>query len=273
MIFVPNTTSLSALVISIEEFTTMATPIININQFFTRFSNLSKSKGEEILVGEINGMNAPSDVLIFTPDGKCTWNSQCGKAEVLIKKRDECNTLARASSINEIREALRLGYDIDEADPELCNRTPFMTHCWRSNYDLALELVRNGCDVTCRDNRKAHTGFDYACFSKNIKFVEDLLQFPQIRELLNDSKGHDSPLINAVRHEKYDTVDLLLRYGADINYQNSLEQTALMIAVLKRDASMIRKLLSHGADTSIRSENMTAMDFAREYPQILSLFN
>lgn len=255
----------------------MTTSMININQFFTRFSNLSKSKGEKIVVGQVNGLNDPSDVLVFTPDGKCTWNSPMGKAEVMIKKVDEYNTLARSSSVDEIREALKRGYDIDQTDPEFCDRTPFMVHCWRSEHNLALELVRNGCDVTCRDNLfgKHATGFDYACGSENTKFVEDLLQFSQIRDLLNDSKGHDSPLINAVRHKKYDTVDLLLRYGADINYQNSLGQTALMIAVLKRDPLMIRKLLSHGADTSITSgkTNMTAMYYAREHPQILSLFN
>ncbi len=50
-------------------------------------------------------------------------------------------------------------------------------------------------------------------------------------------------------------IDLLLRYGTDINKQNKLLRTPLMTAVLNGHEDIIEYLLEKGADSTIRDVN------------------
>jgi len=91
------------------------------------------------------------------------------------------------------------------------------------------------------------------------------------------SKGNDvntrststfgwSPLISAIYHHKEDVIDLLLARGADVNEGDDRNQTPLVwaIEVWGTNTDLIRKLIDHGADASIRNRfGINAFDAAR----------
>jgi ankyrin repeat protein len=82
------------------------------------------------------------------------------------------------------------------------------------------------------------------------------------------SNGHSIPSITplhiAVRRERLDLVEILLRARADINVQDQYGFTPLHYAIATRNKEIISNLVSRGALASIPSKNgSTALDVAR----------
>lgn len=80
--------------------------------------------------------------------------------------------------------------------------------------------------------------------------LETLLQtMPDAVQSRNDLGK--TPLFYAVRYERRDAAELLLKYGADINAQDNTGMTPLHTATLGRRETA-QWLLAHGADPAIR---------------------
>ena len=77
--------------------------------------------------------------------------------------------------------------------------------------------------------------------------------------LTNDAG--DTLLILAAYHAHLDTVEMLLRYGADHARANRRGQSALSCAVFRRDCRIVTALLEAGADS--RAGAQSAIDVAR----------
>jgi ankyrin repeat protein len=77
--------------------------------------------------------------------------------------------------------------------------------------------------------------------------------------LTNDAG--DTLLILAAYHARLDTVQMLLRRGADHARENRRGQTALGAAVFRRDCAIVTALLMAGADP--RAGAQSALDVAR----------
>ncbi|MEX1079007.1 MAG: ankyrin repeat domain-containing protein [Homoserinimonas sp.] len=77
-----------------------------------------------------------------------------------------------------------------------------------------------------------------------------------------NAKG-DTPLILAAYREQPETVDALLKAGADTAQVNNMGQTALVAAVFRKNEPIVRALLEAGADPSLGAH--TAMEVARQF--------
>jgi ankyrin repeat protein len=81
----------------------------------------------------------------------------------------------------------------------------------------------------------------------------------------------------AVINTHYETMKVLLEYGADVNAKSNKGGTALMGAALAGDLRMVQALLDKGADLQARlpETNETAVTLAasRGYDEIARLLN
>ena len=74
-----------------------------------------------------------------------------------------------------------------------------------------------------------------------------------------------TPLMMAVDGQHYDVVNLLVDRGADLNLKAKNGFTALMMAVKGGDKNIVEYLLVKGADKSLKAESgKTALDFAEQ---------
>eukprot|EP01083_Nonionella_stella_P228961 810964_1 len=95
-------------------------------------------------------------------------------------------------------------------------------------------------------------------------------------DLLNlKYRNKDTVLNRAVQNQKYTVVDLLLKEGASINKQNSLNgDTALHIAATNGDIRMIKLLLKYNGNPNIcNHDDETAISIAEEhnYTEIIKI--
>jgi len=79
---------------------------------------------------------------------------------------------------------------------------------------------------------------------------------------LTNSKG-DTLLILAAYREREDTVDMLLRLGADTDRINDHGQSALVAAVFRNNAPIVSALLAAGANPTIGTN--TALAVAQQF--------
>jgi len=90
---------------------------------------------------------------------------------------------------------------------------------------------------------------EYAIYHSPLPFVRALLELGA-----NPNYGeHDGfpSLIAAIaadRKDRYDIVELLLRFGADIQQRGVNDYTPLHYAAARNDVRMVELLLAHGAD-------------------------
>ena len=106
-------------------------------------------------------------------------------------------------------------------------------------------------------------------------YLRVLLQQDDINPNLQDNRGN-TPLIIAAERGCGDGVQILLKYGANVNTANTSGETPLIRAVQVHDIDVARQLLAAGANPD-RTDNVTgksARDYARDetrYPQIAKL--
>jgi len=83
----------------------------------------------------------------------------------------------------------------------------------------------------------------------------------------NGVAGTEPPLFSAVKADRYDRVEPLLRAGADINRQDAAGKTAIMIMALAGDYSQAVTLARRGADPRIAMKNGTTLEaLLRRFP-------
>ncbi len=71
-------------------------------------------------------------------------------------------------------------------------------------------------------------------------------------------------LMLAVKHNRYNTVKLLIKYNLNVNRQPYSGKTALMIASKMGNDKMVKLLLENGADINQKDrEGLTALDYAQ----------
>lgn len=106
-------------------------------------------------------------------------------------------------------------------------------------------------------------------------YLRVLLQQDDINANLQDGRGNTALLIAAERGWD-EGVQILIKYGANVNLANMSGETPLIRAVQVHDINVVRELLEAGANPD-RTDNVTgksARDYARDearYPQIAKL--
>jgi len=117
-------------------------------------------------------------------------------------------------------------------------------------------LLENKADVNIHNTFDGTSALIEACGSKyyDIKYAETLLQNGanandvETGERKDGNTTRTTPLIVASKTGKLDLVKLLLKNGADINYQNEYKQSALSESVRLEKYEVILFLIQSGVD-------------------------
>ncbi|WP_300753001.1 ankyrin repeat domain-containing protein [uncultured Brachyspira sp.] len=140
--------------------------------------------------------------------------------------------------------------------------------------DIADILLQNGSDSldkslkVCNLNKETLLSYDVplitaAHYSTNEVFLQKLIDNGANVNYKNyDEK---TALIEAADYNNINAVKVLLKNNADVNVQNKYGMTALMWACRSGNLEMTKMLLDAGADKSIKRGNYDALYYAREY--------
>lgn len=126
-----------------------------------------------------------------------------------------------------------------------------------SSFRAITLLAKAGADLKdCRD-AKGNTIIHHAARINSIKFVKYLLS-EKINEVDVKNFYDETPLHLAAKHcvndSHYDTIELLLKNGADVNAVNATDgSTPLHCLIENSNFKSIQLLLSHGADVNIKN--------------------
>ena len=95
---------------------------------------------------------------------------------------------------------------------------------------------------------------EYAIYHSSLGFIEKMLEAGAEADY-EDHAGFPSIIaaLSSEREEKEDIIDLLLRYGADINQRGINDWTPLHWAAANDDVKLIEYLFEQGADPTLRT--------------------
>jgi len=129
--------------------------------------------------------------------------------------------------------------------------------------------------VNAKDRNTGEGALHIVVKRSDAVYLRVLLQQDDINANLQDGRGNTALLIAAERGWD-EGVQILIKYGANVNLANMSGETPLIRAVQVHDINVVRELLDAGANPD-RTDNVTgksARDYARDearYPQILKL--
>lgn len=157
------------------------------------------------------------------------------------------------------------------ADVSLLSLTHILMTIEKNKIEILKLWVESGLDLNKYDDKGTHLLF----FLIGNQLVNDSVEYvvkniPDINVRLNESAF--TPLILASFQSNKEFVELLLKYGADVDLQNAIGDTALMNATYSGNIEIIKLLLEHDADIEIRQRNgLTALILAcDEYEEFVS---
>ncbi|KAI0840804.1 hypothetical protein F5Y06DRAFT_261804 [Hypoxylon sp. FL0890] len=103
--------------------------------------------------------------------------------------------------------------------------------------------------------------------------TELLLEFRAKFGLSSEEDG-PSLLLRAIERDDFETTEVLLKWGANLNVRNEATYTPLMVAVSRGNVSIAKLLLEHGADCAARSDDgLSAKDLACGSEELKSLLD
>lgn len=129
--------------------------------------------------------------------------------------------------------------------------------------------------VNAKDRSTGEGALHIVTRRSDATYLRVLLQQDDINANLQDNRGN-TPLIIAAERGWDEGVQILIKYGANVNTANSSGETPLIRAVQVHDIDVARALLTAGANPD-RTDNVTgksAREYAKDetrYPQIARL--
>jgi ankyrin repeat protein len=173
---------------------------------------------------------------------------------------------AGSGSIDAARTLLDGGANVNEKDKS--GGTPLMRAALNGRSEMVLFLLNRGGDAKATNNR-GETALTYVgtrCISpdaaKALMASATNAKEEMHRALLNAATGPHDPV------SCLSLVKFLVENGADLNYQSSYGNTALILASMWGHGEVVRFLLTKGANTSLKNKDgNTALDEAKN-PEI-----
>jgi palmitoyltransferase len=132
-------------------------------------------------------------------------------------------------------------------------------------------LIKEGANPSIKDGQ-GFNALHLAVHSSQAMLVLYLLFLGMDIDAIDTVGGH-TPLMWAAYQGDALTVDILLRFGSNINATDNTKLTPLHWAVVKGNKICIRKMLEYGGNPDARDENgKTPLDFAKE-KNLLNVWN
>ena len=178
----------------------------------------------------------------------------------LIKKLD------KESSIYVIEILLKAGADVNHKTSYGFTPLKASINSWENNPKVTKLLLDYGADPNYQ-NIDGHTDLMRATCEKSIDLVQLLLMYgadPNFRQ--NNSRN--TALVMACQKNHTEIAELLLegaknKKGADPNIRCGRDRTALIVATLRSNQEAVEILLKYGADINIKDDQgYTALDEA-----------
>jgi hypothetical protein len=126
------------------------------------------------------------------------------------------------------------------------------------------EIVRNGKVAVLTEALETDPGIKQEVFHYAIRIGKYDICNNMLRSEINLNQRYEktTPLINAVRNNHKELVELFLTHGARINFPDEKGNTALMYAVAKGDIEMVKIIVEAGADCDVQNlHGRTVHDF------------
>lgn len=171
--------------------------------------------------------------------------------------------LAKAVWDNDIdkieEEAKKNPQILNYQDPKYGNTLLHMS-IYNDDYKGFEQLLKLGANPNIADSFHCSTPLIEACesFQDRTKYVEELIKYKADVNYVECNKGkekqktNNTPLMRASFTGNLDVVKILVRNGANINYNDNTQGgVALGTAVLASNYNVVLYLLQHGADCNI----------------------
>ena len=118
-------------------------------------------------------------------------------------------------------------------------------------------LLKNKASTKIHDTYEGSSALIEACSSKyyDVKFAKLLLEYGanvnDVQVDIDNEGKTRTPLMLASKTGKADLVELLIKKGADLNYQNKSKQSALSESIMVNEYKTVYLLLKNGADYNL----------------------
>jgi len=173
--------------------------------------------------------------------------------------------------------ALQLGFcgiaqlliESGRIDVNLCNNdeeTPLFLAIRNNDVNIVSLLLTQGADCY-HQNSQGNTPFHVAIEQKNDRIMNMLVTYKPLKPLFN----HEglTPYHLAVLYGQYATISMIFKSQCDKNIKtSSCGDTALHLAVRKKNLHMVKFLVQHGCDLHVLNlNNETPLDCAAQHEQ------
>jgi ankyrin repeat protein len=175
-------------------------------------------------------------IITFIGCGQKTKEIQANKASI--------RSAVETNNINSYGEEIKRAIDSDD--------TTFVKKVLNENKTLINKQINGG-----------DTALTYAIKKKNISIITTLIEYSDINQVGKDGQ---SPLHLSIITQQINIMNILLRKNAKINTLNIFKQTPLIVALTFERENMAIKLLTLGADYSIKDNyNFSALELAQSF--------
>ncbi|XP_064271785.1 ankyrin repeat and EF-hand domain-containing protein 1 isoform X3 [Passer domesticus] len=158
-------------------------------------------------------------------------------AEEPRKTLMDINYLVREGDFVSLQKAFDQGVPVDIKDKYY--KTPLMVACASGNIVLVEFLLEKGADVNAADNF-LWTPLHHACYNGHLDIAEALVKAGAAVNA--PAIGEATPLMRAIEACRLDMVYFLITAGADVQAINSSGRSALDLAQVLEDATIIELL-------------------------------
>jgi ankyrin repeat protein len=225
----------------------------------------------------------------------------------ISSENDSANALHAAVRAGDLEEVTRLlDAGVDANAPDDLGGTPLLTACWSGQVSIVSLLLSRGANVNAIHREAGASALQYAVLKGRPDIVELLLaagadvarryrggqtvlhlaaartSVPVVDQLIKeradlaatDDRGN-TPLDEAVLHNRLETARCLLDHGASLEYVHAADgRGALHEACVKGYSDLVRLLIAKGADPGLRDRSgQSPLDLALAYknPAVISL--
>ncbi len=159
---------------------------------------------------------------------------------------------AEAGDLEQVREAIEAGADLDARDPRkrTRDRTPLWLAIAGDHERVVRALLEAGADVESRDRPRDERYYQLREPATKKNFADA------------DARFGLTPLALAAVLERVECASLLLAAGADKEAKDGRGYSCLQLAALNGNLGVLKTLLDAGADPSARHRKSTALHMA-----------